>query len=136
MTVRTHRRSIAVLFAAALSISGTAKAVTFAAVDGPATPATTSTAVESLQVTISGVQGNVQVREAEDQPWKRATVGMVVGENAEFRTSLRSAVQIQMEGGQVITLDRLGTIKVMQAVNDSGKFKTKIGMKYGRTRYD
>src|SRR4051812_32850448 len=61
---------------------------------------------------------------------------MVVGENAEFRTSLRSAVQIQIDGGQVITLDRLGTIKVMQGVNDSGKFKTKIGMKYGRTRYD
>ena len=31
---------------------------------------------------------------------------------------------------QTITLDRLGTIKVVQAVNDSGKLKTKIGMKY------
>ncbi|HEX3356151.1 MAG TPA: FecR domain-containing protein, partial [Tepidisphaeraceae bacterium] len=62
--------------------------------------------------------------------------GMVVDENAEFRTSLRSAVQIQIPPDQTITLDRLGTIKVVQAVNDSGKLKTKIGMKYGRARYE
>src|SRR5439155_10029161 len=34
------------------------------------------------------------------------------------------------------TLDRLGTVKVLQAVNDGGKLKTNLGMRYGRTRYD
>ena len=61
---------------------------------------------------------------------------MVVDENAEFRTSLRSAVQITIPPDQTITLDRLGTIKVVQAISDNGKLKTKIGMKYGRTRFD
>src|SRR5207248_4815206 len=29
-----------------------------------------------------------------------------------------------------------GTVKVLQAVNDGGKLKTNLGMRYGRTRYD
>ena len=78
----------------------------------------------------------MQVRTDEDQPWKIAKPGMVVDQNAEFRTSLRSAVQIQIPPDQTITLDRLGVIKVVEAIDDGGKLKTKIGMKYGRTRYD
>src|SRR5206468_12135337 len=124
------------LFAAALSVSSSAFGMNWLAADAPGTAPTTSTSVESLQIEIMAVEGNVQVRAAEDQPWQRAKVGMIVDENAEFRTSLRSAVQIKIPPDQTITLDRLGTIKVVQAVNDSGKLKTKIGMKYGRTRYD
>jgi hypothetical protein len=37
---------------------------------------------------------------------------------------------------QTVTLDRLGVVKVLQAVADGGKLKTNLGMKYGRTRYD
>jgi len=99
-------------------------------------PTTSAAGVEALKITVTNVEGIVQVRAADDQPWKRVTVGMVVDQNAEFRTSLRSAVQIQIPPDQTITLDRLGTIKVVQAINDNGKLKTKIGMKYGRTRYD
>lgn len=91
---------------------------------------------EQLQATVSAVEGLVQVRSAEDQPWQKATVGMTVGENAEFRTGPRSAVQFQIPPDQTITLDRLGTVKVLQAVLDNGKVKTALGMKYGRTRYD
>lgn len=134
------RRTLGLLFAAALSVSSSAFAMNWMAADTPATAPgaapTTSSSVESLQIEIAAVEGNVQVRAAEDQPWQRAKVGMIVDENAEFRTSLRSAVQIKIPPDQTITLDRLGTIKVVQAVNDSGKLKTKIGMKYGRTRYD
>lgn len=136
MTVRTTGRNLGIIFAAALSVSSSVFALQPASVDGPAAPASTNAAVESLKITVAKVEGNVQVRTAEDQPWQRAVPGMEVDENAEFRTSLRSAVQIQIPPDQVITLDRLGVIKVVQAVNDSGKLKTKIGMKYGRTRYD
>ena len=61
---------------------------------------------------------------------------MEVGENAEFRTGPRSAVRFVIPPDQTITLDRLGTVKVLQAINDNGVIQTQMGMKYGRTRYD
>ena len=149
-----RHRVLALLFSASLSVSASAVSLQPAAEPGtePASVATstsapsasapstsspsTSASVESLKITVVKVQGIVQVRGAEDQPWQRVTEGMIVDENAEFRTSLRSAVQIQIPPDQTITLDRLGVIKVVEAVNDNGKLKTKIGMKYGRARYD
>src|SRR5690349_18229955 len=49
-------------------------------------PSTTQSAPASqpLTVTITGVEGMVQVRESSDKPWQKAAVGMVVGEGAEF----------------------------------------------------
>lgn len=92
--------------------------------------------VEVFDATVTGVEGMVQVRLAEDQPWQKAEVGMVVGNGAEFRTGPRSAVRFAIPPAQVITLDRLGTVKVLQAVRDQGGVKTDIGMEYGRTRFD
>ena len=61
---------------------------------------------------------------------------MVVSENAEFRTGPRSAVRFTIPPDQTVTLDRLGTVKVLEAINNNGKLTTNLGMKYGRTRYD
>jgi hypothetical protein len=111
--------------------------------DMPEPPVATSSPVtqpapktEALQATVTGVEGVVQVRTAEDQPWQKAKVGMVLDQNAEFRTGPRSAVRFTIPPDQTITLDRLGTVKLLQAVNDNGKIKTNLGMRYGRTRYD
>lgn len=93
-------------------------------------------AVERLSAKITSLKGVVQVRETEDQPWKPAEVGMTLGEGAEFRTGPRSAVQFVIPPDQTITLDRLGTIKLLQAALEQGKVTTDLGMKYGRTRYD
>ncbi len=140
-----RRRVFGLIFCAAMSVSSGAFALAPAQVEAPLVPDTpaapetsaapasapaTAPGVEALQVTVARVEGIVQVRAGEDQPWQRATPGMVVDENAEFRTSLRSAVQITIPPDQTITLDRLGTIKVVQAISDNGKLKTKIGMKY------
>src|SRR5687767_11392900 len=57
----------------------------------PATPATTNYA--NLQIQITGVEGNVQVRDAEDKPWRKAKEGDSVNAGAEFRTGPRSAVR-------------------------------------------
>src|SRR5437763_1541300 len=119
-----------VLFAAAsISFAQTAPSAAPAA---PGAPGST----DHLKATVTGVEGLVQVRAAEDQPWQKATVGMEVGENAEFRTGPKSAVRFTIPPDQTITLDRLGTVKVLQAVLENGKLKTKLGMRYGRTRYD
>ena len=98
---------------------------------GPAT----SQAI-GLQATVTGVEGMVQVRESSDKPWQRATVGMTVGEGAEFRTGPRSAVRVLIPPDQTITLDRLGVIKLMQVLQEGNTIKTRVGMPFGRTRYD
>jgi hypothetical protein len=104
----------------------------------PAPPATTAfaPASQTLAVTAIGVEGLVQVREASDKPWQKAVVGMVVGEGAEFRTAPRSALRCFIPPDQTFTLDRLGVVKVLQAVRDGQVFKTQVGMPFGRTRYD
>jgi hypothetical protein len=89
----------------------------------------------SLQVTIVEVTGNVQVRTDEKQPWQAAKVGMVINEGAEFRTGPRSSVRCTIPPDQSFTLDRLGTVKVLQALKDGNKLRTDMLMKYGRTKY-
>ncbi len=103
--------------------------------DPPAAPATQRQG-QSLKATITGAEGFVQVRDGEDDPWKPAKVGMVVGEGAEFRTGPKSAVRFEIPPDQTITLDRLGTVKLLEAIKGTDKVKTDLGMKYGRVRYD
>lgn len=94
-------------------------------------------ATTALQVIVTGVQRMVQVRVAEHQPWQNAKVGMELGPGVEFRTGPRSAVRFVIPPEQTVTLDRLGTIKVLEAIRQHNqKVKTDLGMQYGRTRYD
>jgi hypothetical protein len=98
---------------------------------------TTANGAVPLTGHITGVRGLVEVKVNEKAPWTPAKEGMIIDEGGEFRTGPRSAVQIVIDPDQIITLDRLGTIKLLTAVRQaSGKLKTDIGMKYGRTRYD
>ena len=102
-------------------------------------PATTRAAATQAGLTavITGVDGIVQVRADEGAPWQGARVGMEVGEGAEFRTGPRSAVRFEIPPGQTITLDRLGSVKLIEAVRQQqGTVKTDLGMRYGRVRYD
>ena len=102
----------------------------------PAQAAADQAESTTLTATIVAVNGVVQVREAEDKPWKRAEPGAKIGMGAEFRTGMRSAVRFVIQPDQIVTLDRLGTIKVINAVRSKdGKVATDLGMKYGRTRY-
>jgi hypothetical protein len=91
---------------------------------------------QTLTATITDVVGNVQEREGENQPWRTAVAGMEIGEGGEFRTAPRSAVRFTIPGGQTITLDRLGVMKILTAIEQNGKITTDLGLKYGRTRYD
>jgi hypothetical protein len=100
-------------------------------------PATTTGGAVPLKGRITGVRGLVEVKLTEGAPWQAAKEGLIVDEGGEFRTGPRSAVQFVIEPDQTITLDRLGTVKLLTAVKQaSGKTKTDLGMKYGRTRYD
>ena len=96
---------------------------------------TTQAGVASLKVTIAEVSGNVQVRTDEGQPWQPAKEGMEVNEGAEFRTGPRSSIRCTIPPDQSFTLDRLGTVKVLQALRNGNKLKTDMVMKYGRTKY-
>jgi hypothetical protein len=90
----------------------------------------------ALSGKITSVKGTVQVRSRENGGWKPAAVGMPVDQGTEIRTGLRSAVQFVVGNDQTITLDRLGTVTVLQAFQSQGKAKTDLGLKYGRARYD
>lgn len=102
---------------------------------GQTSPSTSPSAKE-LTATVTGVVGYVQARTGDDRPWEKAVVGMVLPAGGEFRTGPRAAVRFTLPGGQTITLDRLGTMKILTAVEQNGKITTDLGMKYGRTRYD
>jgi hypothetical protein len=91
---------------------------------------------ERLRVIVEEVKGLVQVREGAAQPWKRASVGMELGEGAEFRTGPRSAVVCTIPPDQTIVLDRLGTVTVAEAVRRGGTTRTDLIMKYGRAEYE
>jgi hypothetical protein len=70
----------------------------------------TTTQATPMQISVTGVEGLVQVREGSDKPWTKAQVGMTVTEGAEFRTGPRSAVRVLIPPDQTITLDRLGVV--------------------------
>lgn len=102
-----------------------------------AAPATQDAAddTEALRIIIAEVKGLAQVREGPDRPWKMAKVDMEVGRGAEFRTASRSSVTCVIPPDQVITLDRLGTFSVMEAMRSGRRVKTDLLMRYGRTDY-
>ena len=92
-------------------------------------------AAETMSVLVKKVQGLVQVRAKEDGQWQRAEVGMELTQGAEFRTGLGSRVEFTVGADQTVAVDRLTTVKVLQAIQQAGKVKMDLGMKYGRTRY-
>ncbi|HET6252199.1 MAG TPA: hypothetical protein VFE47_31220 [Tepidisphaeraceae bacterium] len=101
-----------------------------------AAPATAPAAGVAMKIFVVEVKGLVQVRMSETQPWQMAKVGMELTQGAEFRTGPRSSVSCQIPPDQTIVLDRLGTIKIDEAIRNGGAVKTDMVMKYGRTHYD
>lgn len=90
---------------------------------------------ELIEITIIATQGTVQVREAENAKWQRAKPGMKISVGWEIRTGLRSAIQFKIGEDHTVTVDRLGSIKVLDAIRTDEKVITDVGMKYGRTKY-
>ena len=101
----------------------------------PTDPAAPAAQGDLLKIQLSATQGNVQVRMTEADAWQPAKVGMELTIGAEIRTGLRSLCQFTIDGNHTITLDRLGVVKVLDAIKKDGKVKTDVGMKYGRTQY-
>jgi hypothetical protein len=91
---------------------------------------------QTMTVVIDAVEGMVQVRASEDAAWQRAEPGMELTQGAEFRTGPRSKVQFSIPPDQTIVLDRLGTMKVLAAIQQANTVTTELGMTYGRTLYD
>ncbi len=114
----------------------TAQTVPSTSAASPASGPAATAAPEAMQVIVVEVQGTVRVRLDRDQPWQPAVPEMVVGQNAEFRTGPRSSVTCAIPPDQSFTLDRLGTVSVLEAVRDGKTVKTDLALKYGRVRYD
>jgi hypothetical protein len=89
-----------------------------------------------MELTVVAVKGLVQIRTADDQPWIVARPQMVLSEGAELRTGPHSAITCVIPPDQEFTLDRLGTIRVQDALREGNKVTTHLIMPYGRTHYD
>ncbi|MDB5331205.1 MAG: hypothetical protein JWP03_2356 [Phycisphaerales bacterium] len=104
--------------------------------DQPAAPAAPA-GPRHLNVIVTGVEGDsAEVRKSETDPWVRAKAGMVLHEEAEFRTGPKSAVRFIIPPDQTFCLDSQGTTQVRQAVAEGKKMKTDIALSHGRMRYD
>lgn len=101
----------------------------------PQLPPTSNAVTEHLRGTIVAVRGLADMRRAPGAPWEPCKVGMDVDENAELRTGPHSLIQFVIPPDQRVTLDRFGTITVLQAVQSGGRIVTDLGMKYGRMEY-
>lgn len=98
-------------------------------------PTTTNQASEHLRGTITAVRGLADMRRSANADWEPCKVGMEVDESAELRTGPHSLIQFVIPPDQRVTLDRFGTITVLQAVRSGGRIVTDLGMKYGRMEY-
>jgi hypothetical protein len=90
----------------------------------------------SMHIFVVAVNGLVQVRAADEQPWLVASTNMILPEGAELRTGPHSSVTCFIPPDQTFTLDRLGTVRVADAFRNGNMVKTDLLMKYGRTHYD
>jgi len=102
----------------------------------PATAPATTQAAGTLKIVITAVDGLASVRENENAAWRPAKVGDELTQDAEFRTGPRGTIQFQIPPNQVVSVDRLTTLKVLTVLQQGGRVTTDLGIKYGRTRYD
>ena len=108
--------------------------LTARAADPQPAPATTASSMKPVNATVSAVAGMVAVRDSEEAPWRKPAVGMVVPVGVEVRTGPRSSITFALPH-QTLTLDRLGTMKLLEALAGDERLKTDVGMQYGRVRY-
>jgi hypothetical protein len=90
----------------------------------------------TLKLTVLDIRGKAEYRLPPDEVWKKLTLGLVLAEGAELRTGLIIAVQLSLSPGQVITIDRLGVVKLDRAWIIAGKVTKTFSMPYGRVRYE
>lgn len=127
--------SHATLIAAALAVSVWSHSALGQDTPAPAAPAAPAAEPVLLTATVQEVTGIAQVRLTPDSPWQKATVGMTLPEGAEIRTGPKSSIRCLIGTDQAFVLDRLGTIKITEAIQQENKVRTELSMKYGRTQY-
>lgn len=98
-------------------------------------PTSTSRPQGPFKLIVTAFEGIVRARANENAPWLPVEVGMELFEGAEFRTAHKSIVQFVIPPDQTVRLDRLGTVKILEAKFRDGSYVTELGMKRGRLNY-
>ncbi len=88
------------------------------------------------QGVIMAVEGKVRYRTGPDAAWQSAKVGAVIPEGGEVETAIRSAVQIKIGAGQILTIDRASRVGIKEAISRSGVEKTTVDLPYGRVKFE
>ena len=92
--------------------------------------------MSSLVATVASVQGMAEVRDDENAKWRMAKVGMTFPVGGEVRTGPKSKLVFTLPPEQLVTVDRVTTVKILEAAKGSANFRSDLGMLYGRMRYD
>src|ERR1051326_2431177 len=101
----------------------------------PATAATTTAPAGKAKIRITAVEGAATFRNGSSGPWKPATKGMELTEQAELRTGPDGAIQFVILPDEIVAVDPLTTVKLIRVLREGPKAATDLGIKYGRTRY-
>jgi len=99
-------------------------------------PAATPPASAATQASIVAFEGKVRYRLGADKEWLPAKVGAILAEGAEVETGLRSAIQIRIGTGQVLTIDRASRVAIREAIARAGTEKTTVDLPYGRVKFE
>lgn len=99
-------------------------------------PPAASAPLEAASAEVVDFAGLAQVSVGEGEPWIAAVKGMKLGAGASVRTGPRSFISLHVPPDHIITLDRLGTVTLLELLQNPEKTVADIGLKYGRAYYE
>jgi len=121
-----------------LVAAGSCLPVSMAAVrqQSPATVAPAGADQTVNQAVVYAVQGKVDIKTTPDSAFAPAQQGQAVPPGATIRTGPKSAVQLLVADSQLLTIDRISTVTLEQAIRSGDVNRTSVEMPYGRVLFN
>jgi len=99
-----------------------------------ACPAASAAQDERLTVAIETLEGNVEVRRAQEDEWQDASVGMTLAEGATISTGPLSTAGLAFSDNSIVIVKSLSEIIVDRFVKTSEAVETRLRVKMGTVR--
>jgi len=121
-----------------LVVAGSCLPVSMAAVrqTAPSAPAPAQADQTVNQAVVYAVQGKVDIKTTPDGAFAPAQQGQAVPPGATIRTGPKSAVQLLVADSQLLTIDRISTVTLEQAIRSGDVNRTSVEMPYGRVLFN
>lgn len=123
-----------------LVVAGSCQSVSMAAArqQSPAAAAPAPAAADQAvnQAVVYAVQGKVDIKTTPEGAFAPAQQGQAVPPGATIRTGPKSAVQLLVADSQLLTIDRISTVTLEQAIRSGDVNRTSVEMPYGRVLFN